>query len=602
MAQRFFSVLGLMLVASVGFAQAFGRFGYEQAVDLPGLKVDKEGFVAADPSADKIRFSTPSSDWKPTETNAIEQAVHLTPRTGCPSEALFSLLGVGFGLYFSSGIDLKVSSVGAPYLSWGQGTVENGVATPESHWLVLSFRNRQPAIVFGFPNAKASLIVTGKSGAWSIRSESNFHGWVKIALPQGLDAPLATTASSLGKLAKIATAHEKLWTSDPPKLLKTSITSDLQSVTATWQFDRPGAIVPPCAQLANLGGYPLSVNSPTVRLPGWSTTGPVDILTGNSLTIRFPVRRIPTGRSLASGTQITNPLSSASPDDAATVTELALESLVGQRDVLTKKTAEATTSEFISEAVYSTEPWTKQQLPFDKKGKGIDLAAAHAFLMQAVTSTAQATSESNSLLTSVRWRQDWLTWRVWIPEEKVSLRAGALAALAGSLCPEPERRLTAAMFQAGISGLRGLDVWKRRKGLISVEPKRIEPLFGIRKVLFGLEGPQSEGEAFAKSLFSPLRIYSDAGMRLVKANGGYTLQCDTVEAKQYIVTLASAYPIEVSGLTNVSYFKLASTLGFTELHFIPEIAGVCVFKLTVPEYGPAPPAAAVAPRYSENEW
>ena len=599
MALRLFSAVALTIAATAAFGQAFGRFGYEQAVRVPGFKIDRSGFVVTDPLSDKIQFSQPTKDWKPQSTSETEQLVQLSDHAGSPSQALFNLLGVGFSLYFPAGIDLRIGSLGAPYLTWKQGSVSSNVATPETQWLVLSFQDHQPAIVIGFPAQPTSLIVTGKAGAWSIKSADDFKGWVRFGLPQGLQAPLANTASSLGRLANNAALHVRLWTSMPPRLIKTSTASDLHSVTATWQFDGPGAVVPPAAQLAGLAGYHVTIDSKTVRLPGWTDAGPIDVVPGNALTIRFPVRRVPTGRCLALGSSSNEGLGTASPQDIPSVAQLALESLVAGRDTLTEKACEQTTSEYISQANYFSEPWTRQQLPFDRAGKGIDLAAAHAFLMQAVTSTSKATSESNSLLTSVCWRQDWLTWRVWTDDVNVAQRAGALAALAGALCPEPERRLAAAMFQAGLSGMRGLNIWKVREGLIKQAPKLIEPLYGVRKGLFGLAGVEAEGEAFAHSLLSPLRVFSDGPVVLVKEGPEYVLQTDTVDAKRTVLMLASAYPIQVSSKTNIASISVAAALGFTEIHFKPETIGLCEFKLKLPEFGLIPPDQAEPPIYSE---
>ena len=587
-------------MATAVFGQAFGRFGYEQAVNVPGFKIDKTGFIANDPLADGIRFASPSKEWKPSSTSETEQIVSLSEASGAPTKAMFNLLGLGFSLYFNAGIDLKVGSLGAPYLSWEQGTVQSDVATPETRWLVISFQDRQPPIAIGFPGGPTSLMVSGKAGAWSIKTPGKFKGWVRFALPKGLDAQLANTAGSLGRLAKAAAANAKLWTTMPPRLLKTNIASDLHSVTATWQFDRGGAVVPPVAELANLGGYLLQIQSPTVRLPGWTEVGPSDVVKGSSLTIRLPVRRIPTGRRLAVGALTFEALGTVSSQDIPSVAQLALESLVAERDSQTRKAAEETISEYISQANYAIEPWTQQQLPFDRSGKGIDLAAAHAFLMQATTLTSKATSESNSLLTSVCWRQDWLTWRVWTEDESLAQRTGALASLAGALCPEPERRLAAAMFQAGLSGYRGLNIWKRRQGSIDKVPKLIEPLYGVRKGLFGLVGPETEGEQFALTLLSPLRIFSDGAVTLLKQGPAYVVQCEAIEAKEYVIMLASAYPLEVAKQTNISYFKVAAALGFSEIHYIPEVAGLCEFKLTLPSYGQLPPAAVPVPVYSET--
>ena len=359
--------------------------------------------------------------------------------------------------------------------------------------------------------------MTGKAGAWAIKSQDPFKGWVRFALPAGDEGSAATTAATLGKLAKDAAANAALWTSMPPKLLKTNIIEDLHSVTATWQFDLPGAVVPVAAVMANLGHYLLEVKTPTRRLPGWTADGPTDIVDETSLSIRFPVKRVPTGRSLTVGSQLANPLGGVSPQDIPSAKRLGT-GVSGRRKRLANTQSSRRHAFRICDPgkLQSGTSGRSSSCRLTRQARGIDLAATNAFLMQAVTSTARATSESNSLLTSVAWRQDWNTWRVWTQDPTVAQRTGAMAALAGALCPEPERRLAAAMFQAGLSGYRGLNVWRLRHSLIKSLPKLIEPLYGVRKGLFGLDGPLEPGEQFALSLLSPLRVFSDGSVVLVK--------------------------------------------------------------------------------------
>ncbi len=68
--------------------------------------------------------------------------------------------------------------------------------------------------------------------------------------------------------------------------------------------------------------------------------------------------------------------------------------------------------------------------------------------------------------------------------------------------------------------------------LIKVLPKLIEPFYGVRKGLFGLDGPAEPGEQFALSLLSPLRVFGDGSVALLKQGPDYVLQWPVIEAKQ----------------------------------------------------------------------
>jgi len=599
LARRFISFWLLFGLATCSWGQAFGRFGYSQAVQFAGMTFDRTGFSANDPAAQKIKFGSSIRDWKGVTGSELEHVVSLTSGSGSPSKIGFNLLSLGASMYFPTGMDLQIGSVGAPYLSWEQGTVSDGIPTPKSPWLLLSFKDRQPPIIIGFLDNPASLQISGTPGNWHIRSAKDYKGWVRVGLPIGLESRLANTPGALGKLAVAAENVSRFFTERSPKLLHTKLEADLHSVTATWEFDHSGAVVPEPAVLANLGNYRLSIKTPIRKLPIWTEDGPVSVVTGNELIIRFPIKRIPSGRAVGVGIEPIDPIATVSPIDIPSVVELALDSLVSERDTLTRKSALEASNEFIGQANFSLEPWTQQQLPYDAYGHGLDLAAAHALLTQASTAASRSTSEANSMLTSVTWRLDWRSWRAWTSDVNIAQRTGALAAVAGALCPEPERRLAAAMFQAGLSGYRGLQVWRRRQELIETEPKVIEPLYGIRKGIFGLDGQPEPDEAFVTQLQSSIRIFSEQPVSLVKRGNEYILQWTAIDATPAVMTFATGYPIEVKPAVNLGHFKVESALGFTEIHFQPEVAGNCEAKIVIPSYGVPPPTTAKTPGYSE---
>jgi hypothetical protein len=267
--------------------------------------------------------------------------------------------------------------------------------------------------------------------------------------------------------------------------------------------------------------------------------------------------------------------------------------------VLTKKSAEDTLAEYLGQATYTEEPITRQKLPFDGAGSDIDLAAAQAFLMQALSTTAKPASEANSLLTSLAWVQDASSWLPKVNDREKARRAAALAALAGALCPEPDRRLTAALFQAGLAAERGQSIWQRRAGFAKTDKDFLEPLVGIRRGLFGLTWPVAESSEFASNLLGPLRLFSDAPVLLTKREDQWLLQWPTLEAKPSSILLAGAYPVEVEPLRNLVKFDTANVLGLLEMRYTPELAGTCEVAVKLPNWAMAPPNAVPVPRYSE---
>jgi hypothetical protein len=182
----------------------------------------------------------------------------------------------------------------------------------------------------------------------------------------------------------------------------------------------------------------------------------------------------------------------------------------------------------------------------------------------------------------------------------VRRRAAALAALAAAMSPEPERRLAAGMFQAGLSAERGLEIWKRRAGLISQEKSLIEPLVGIRTGIFRLSPKVAGDEAtFVDTLLSPIRVFGDVGVRMFERGGHWIAQWSALEPKPSVLEFVSAYEIQLDPLANMPRFRADETFGTTEVAYTPEAAGPCEVRLTIPAWAKPPPRSVPVPRYSE---
>ncbi len=583
---RLATSLFICLVASIALAQPFGRFGYSGPLTLPGLVADREGVAAKFGAADKLYFASPTTDWKILSTTDVEQIISLGSGAG-PDKLRASLYSPGVMLHFAQPLALKLHSTAAPYLSWREGSVGDNVPTPNLRWVGLSFQDEQPPLVLGFMDAEASLQLTGRPGDWTLRTAKPYLGWVRVAAPLGT-RPLATnSAAALGQLSVSLAAADHLWWQPTPTLLATQIDSNNDAVEATWVFDRAGVVVPAGAALANLGEYPLSIESKTHRLDGYSEEGPITVCDNDRLTIRFPIHRIPLGRVLTAGLPQYQPIGTVSSIDFASVSDLAFENLLASRDLQQRKLAEDTLNNFLGEAQYSLEPQTRQRLPFAEDGTGVDAAAANALLYQSFIISTRPSSHDNSLLTSVGWRRDWYSWRIWAADQKRSRRAGALCAIAGALCPEPTRRLDAAMLQAGLAAERGLGVYLARQAQAEV-PMYLEPLWTVRNTIFEMAQTPRRTSAFAVALLSGVRVFGDAPVRCSTDGSKSSVQWVLAESKA--VTLASSFPISAAGAQHA--------LGFTRLFPTGNAASQTV-AIQLPYWAQPLPASLSPPQYDE---
>jgi hypothetical protein len=589
-----------LAIAGDPATQEFGRFGYVERVEIPHFDVNLKGFRIQNDRADTFYFESASRRWRPVQTTAFEQTVVLSGIGRSPEKVRFDLGGSGFQMFFRHGLSFRLTSTQAPYLTWSEGSVGPGVPTPASPWILVSFRDAQPPLLISFLGSPSALTVSGKPGDWRLAAAEGFQGWVRFAAPLGLEGYTTNSAAALGGLKAKCKPLLKYLTGPVPKLLSVETKDEPTGVTATWTFDRPYALLPVPALLANLGGYPLKLQSSSFRIDSTDPSGPLSVAQESIVRIRFPVRRIPTGRALSVGSPKADPIGTVSPLDVPSVAELALSNLLACRDDLTKESAEAALSRYLSDVSYGIEPSTNQRLPYQPDGIGLDLAAAHALLMQSTISTVKATSEPNSLLTSVLWRRDWRTWTIWSPSPLMTRRAGALAALAASICPEPERRLDAGMLEAGLAAIEGLRVWRTRVGMPAGQKPGSAPFEGLRRSMFGYTSRPDADEAFLKSLLSEIRIYGDHSVRAESRDGEILLRWFAEDLKPTMIVLASAYPISSRPGTNLETVLAEEALGFTLLRCAPKERGMCEVRLKAPEWAEPLPTFAEPSRFSAS--
>jgi len=573
----------LFAIACLAPGQSFGRFGYTDDVDVPGFTIARDGFVPRFGASEKFYFPEPASAWK--VLDASDTGEDLDMGFGSLSANLYA---PGFMLKFPKGFSLRLLSTSAPYLSWKDASVGEHVPTPDVRWIAVSFKQAQPPIVLGFLDSEVALQVDGHVGAWTIRTLKPYDGWVRVALPVGTQ-PIATdSAASLGKLSLEVAASNSLWWQPAPILKSLTVSDEDTAVEATWLFDRQGAVVPVGAALARLGNYPIEIKTLVRRLDGYTEEGPTTVTGQQALTIRFPVHRIPLGRPLAAGSPST--ISLAGTPGCPALAALALESLDAGRSSETVKAASKAVDDLIQGAQYTLEPHTHQRLPYASDGAGIDSLAAGALLWQAGEISTKPDSEDNSLLTSVNWRRDWYTWRIWTSDPACARRAGAFAAVAGAMCSEPARRLDAAIDQAGLAADRGLGIFLARAAGRVDGPKVLEPLWELRSTIFDKNQTPAAKCPFAETLYSQVRVF-----------GTSSVQCSGDAAHGYVVTwtggapltLASGYPLQVSG----DGVQVQSVLGYTTL--TASGPGPHVGNLLLPPWAKPLPPLVAPPAYDE---
>jgi hypothetical protein len=577
--------------------EGFGRFGYTKSPAFPGIEFSQAGFKTRYSGSDRFTFASPLKIWNPVSTSPWRQVVLTDGGVGKPSKVRFDLWDCGVSMYFPAGIDIKVHSTGSPFLSWKDGSVRDGIPTPKTSWICLSFSDQQPPVVFGFPDQTNALEISGELGNWSVKSAKTFKGWVRVALPFGLEPFRSTTVQGLGKVSSRCTKEEGLWSAPIADVPEPSLEGDSDGITATWELPRKRTVVPNSFYLSPLGGYPCRILSEVSTYPSNTNEGPLVLTKDSSLTVRFPVKRIPSGRGLSIGEPIPFSYSSATWNDPLSIVDLALANTLSGRNHQASQKARDLLSQYYDFAVAEAEPNTKQTVFYKANGAGMLTAAVHSLLGQSIqTGEVNATTEDPQMI-SIYWRLDPYGGSLNVPGDD-ALRISAISAISGSFSPLPSMRYKAAMFQACLSGQRGLNAWKKRLGLAASEPKIREPLLSIRKGLFSLnvQIPQSP---VISNWMSELRCYGDAPMWLQKQAEGYEFCWMAPEKVMGSLSLESAYAIQVSNRRNLQSLYLSQKIGSSELRFEPEEPGQCSANLIVPTWADPFPLTVLPPEYSE---
>ena len=588
------SVFALLLVA-VATPQSFGRFGYSGLPTVPGFHFSPEGFRSSSDGSDTLRFARPLVGFKATDVND-RAALYSGPEVaGLPSKVRVNLRSPGFELYFPKGIKLATTTLQSPFLSWAEGSVGADVPAPASKWTLVSFHDSQSPILLVFLGPPSGLETTGSSGGWTVSSPESFSGWVRVCLPFGHYRKSGASAAALGQLVQEFNQGEALWTSPTPSLVDFEVRPDENGVTAVWTFDRPGTLVPPALVMARVGGYPVQVLSGVRNTGADLLDGPQSVTTEAKLAVRFPVLRIPAGRPLTLGRSPTDLIATVSPFDVQSLSDLALASLLGPRDRLIKDSADTVTAEFLANAVHAVETHTQRDLPFGRNGEGIDLAAAHALVQQCRIAAGEMLSEPNDLLNHVIWRRDWYTWLVWSEDQAAARRASALVAIAGTLSHLPERRLDAAMLQAGLAAERALVLYRERRGFSAVRKSLVEPLYNLRTGLFG--GARTP---FIDSLMSEVRIVTEEPVTAEATLEGITLRFAAQEAKPGSLVFEIGRPVTAIAVSNIKSLVATQALGRLVIEYEPNEVGECVIVLRSPGWANPLPALVSPPRYSEG--
>ncbi len=574
------------MATSFAFGQSFGRFGFSSPPVVPGMTLDKSGIRAAYSRADWLRFRSPVSDCKLLEASEYSATYYLGGKAGSPIKLRINLLAPGIELYVTSGLTILIGSTRAPYLTWNEGSVAEGIPTPVTKWVGISFADVQPPWMVAAPGRSLSLKVTGKPGAWILSTSKEFKGWIRFALPAGIRPSSSNSAAELGSLAAQISRHGAFWTSPSPVVKKLEIRNAPDSLIAVWTFDRSGACVPPPLLLARNGGYEVGLLSGVSLVDAPLGDGPAAYCKEPKLAVKFPWRRIPEGRAVTVGPPtLANP-ASVSPFDPPSVSELASTLLFGFADPFSFGLAQQATDQVLTNSNPLYAAILGQRVPFDGLGNGLELCAAHALLESCQLKATSNLEKPNAMLTSLRWALDWRSWSIDCTEPGKAIRANVLASCAGGLSNSMSDQLLGCRIQAGLASRRYLSTWLKVNGLADLAKVPVMNSF-LRPALFDFDD-----KPLAWALNSPLRVLGDQAISARVETNGIILSWERSDEP---LLFKCNQNLELKPVSHLKRLAINRAFGAWVVLYEPEGEGPCEALVVK---GPHElPASPVIPRF-----
>ncbi|HEY3780409.1 MAG TPA: hypothetical protein VGL56_04945 [Fimbriimonadaceae bacterium] len=590
MARRLTSLLVLLLATFAG-AQPFGAFGYHEPTDVAGFILGRDGFHVNAAGALQFRYVQPYTQWKCTDLADSRVAAVVSTKGLCPRKVKIDLVSPGFELFFETGFSFIVNSKNSPYLTWPDGSVGPDVPTPPIPWVLISFKDSQPPVLISFPSGSCSVRMSGTTGAWTIRSVDVDPHWLHIVAPLGDTGVATSTAAELGALVQKVNPNLDIWCQNEPVLKSMETQSDAVSVTGIWHYDRPGAIIPEAALFAALNGYQLEIKSPTRDLNAPNHAGPVVVSSGSDLVIRFPIQELKPGRALANGMPILHMNAPKDLGDISSIWSLALTNLIASCDRRTRDAVPALVSRYVAESSIQAEPFTRQQVPYDESGTGMDQAAAFALLQQSQTAAGGLMRQTNPFILSLMLRRGWDRWLLECPNDAISRRASAIASIALALAGDTNSRLQAGMLEAGMAAEQGQNLWQWHRG-IAEKKQFLEPVEDCRRTLFLV--PEAK-DPFVQVLEGDLHVVADSPVLATSDPLSVSVHWTNEDTRPQELLFLTGSQLKITQGRNIltmatrlekeGYYAraLPADSGVTELYLS------AIPALSLPDYAPPPP-------------
>lgn len=559
-------LLFVNLAAASALAGGFGQFAFGHTHTLPAFEVSPEYFQARATGGVRFLLGSERTGFLITNASRYGKVLTMRPKSGAPLRIFFEPLSAGFSLEYKDGFTIAAESVETPYITWSEGSVGMGVPSAPSKWLLLSWPKKRPPILLVFDKPAAAIV---RATAEGFSLQSDYSGIVFVRAPFGQEAIATSNAADLGALAaRLISVLPKVSTASP-KLIGTSVSTDTNGLTAEWQFDRAGAVLP-APLLQGVAAGSAKILSRYETLSGRESG--LWISSDATMRVRFLTRKLGYGAAAVLG----KPFASAatiSHIDTEGICQAALDYLCGNTDAVSARAIADAASLFEDELKLAKDPITLSPLAFEKNGAGSALGAAHTF-------AGMAMNGESRWLEGFAGSVDWVDWLPAGGDLQERRAAAAILSLAGALSDDDEVRVLAAMCNCAADGTE---------------------LSSVREWIYPNAAKiNAEHPAWYDAMFSPIRILS-TGFDFAMEPKGFVVLGEAASTKGFRIELAADAPLSVFsklGLENVNVLNLE---GQAVIGATPSAPGEWKLTLVRQTPGRPLPAAAPSPRYSAGQ-
>lgn len=469
----------------------------------------------------------------------------MRPVIGAPMRILYEPTSLGFTLEYSGGAEMT-STGEPPFLTWSEGTVGEGVPTPLSKWVLLSWPDLRPPILFCFSTPTS---VTSNRTANGFRLQiPQFAGVIRVRQPFGLDATATKSAADFGALvAKVKPLIE--WNSRAAPILKDAqAREDSNGIVVSWKFDKPYAILPPpllraaAKNLAKILSKTISIGkSPAILAAD-----------GNVISAKFFAKRLKPGAAVVTDAQVSDAPAYIPAMDCAKIAQASIAFLSGNGSAGTMIDLASAFAEY----------------------DGSFVADGETCIVAAQSLSQQARNQKSTQLLNLLDTLDWSTWQPYGKDALEKAEAGAYLSIAGAFRQNIEERALAAMANAGCE---------------------VGPYASLRNAIYS-DGPAPDWFA----LTSPVRVLTPGASAGV-GKKGIEVVGDASSVEGFYLELLTDAPLKLIAKSNISSILVTSAQLHTTYYVVPKKIGA--WRIIVSRLGKARPIpkAAPSPRYSEGQ-